>query len=170
MKKSTKSKEGATKKSPTSKSSKKADSVAPISMIVDYVFLVALKSILSSVIQHIPIEILKECSQYINSIYPAVKDRILNATMKDDTVKKKEKVWGLVTKKILDVLHPLILATNSDQKPLLDIPDPSITDRMNSHSPRTREEDSSTLNYAIKVYAQHRSAEKKMISYIGPSL
>src|SRR3954466_3920155 len=99
MKKSTKSKEGATKKSPTSKSSKKADSVASISMIVDYVFLIALKSILSSVIQHIPIEILKECSQYINSIYPAVKDRVLNATMKDDTVKKGKKYGGLLQRK-----------------------------------------------------------------------
>ena len=153
MKKSTKSKEGATKKSPTSKSSKKADSVTPISMIVDYVFLIALKSMLSSVIQHIPKEILKECSQYINSIYPAVKDRVLNATMEDDTVKKREKVWGLVTKKILDVLHPLIQATNSDQKPLLDIPNLSITDGMNSRSLRTREEESSTLNHAIKAYA-----------------
>src|SRR3954466_13533842 len=108
MKKSTKSKEGATKKSPTSKSSKKADSVTPITMIVDYVFLIALKSILSSVIQHIPKEILMEGSQYINTIYPKLKDQILNMVMKDDTVMKREKVWGHVTNKIIDVLHPLI--------------------------------------------------------------
>ena len=88
-------------------------------MITDYVFIVALKSILSSVVQHIPKEILKEGSQYINTIYPKIKDQILNTAMKDDTVKKREKVWGLVTDKIIEVLHPLIQATNTEQKPLI---------------------------------------------------
>src|SRR3954453_10855482 len=134
-------------------------------MIVDYIFLVALKSILSSVIQHIPIEILKECSQYINLIYPTVKDRVLNATMKDDTIKKREKVWGLVTKKILDVLHPLILATNSDQKPLLDIPaevEGKLSGTRQNDEPMKDivPMDSSTLNHAIKSYAQRRSEKK----------
>jgi hypothetical protein len=48
------------KKSPIFKSRKKAKPSAPIIMIEDYVFLIALKSILSSVVQHIPKEILKE--------------------------------------------------------------------------------------------------------------
>jgi hypothetical protein len=50
------------KESPTSKSHKKAEPSAPITMIIDYIFLIALKSILSSVVQHIPKEILKEVS------------------------------------------------------------------------------------------------------------
>ena len=53
-------KEGANKKSSTSKSRKKAEPSASIT--VDYIFLIALKSILSSVVQHIPKEILKKSS------------------------------------------------------------------------------------------------------------
>src|SRR5215216_5310633 len=103
------------KEPPTSKSRKKVESSAPITMIIDYVFLITLKSILSSVVQHIPKEILKEGSQYINTIYPKLKDQILNTATKDDTVMKREKVWGYVTNKIIDVLHPLIQATNIEQ-------------------------------------------------------
>ena len=63
------------KESPISKSRKKAESLASITILIDYVFLITLKSILSSVIQHIPKEILKEGSQYINTIYPKLKIR-----------------------------------------------------------------------------------------------
>src|SRR3954467_13439152 len=85
--------------------------------------------------------------------------------MKDDTVKKREKVWGLVTKKILDVLHPLILATNSDQRPLLDIPTEvegklSGIRQIDEPMKDMRPMDSSTLNHAIKAYAQCRSEKK----------
>src|SRR5215216_7391637 len=110
------------KEPPTSKSHKKAEPSASLTMIVDYVFLIALKSILSSVIQHIPKEILKEGSQYINTIYPKLKDQILNMAMKDDTVMKREKIWEHVTNKIIDVLHLLIQATNIEQKPLIQVP------------------------------------------------
>ena len=88
------------KESPIFKSHKKAESLASITMIIDYVFLITLKSILSSVIQHIPKEILKEGSQYINIIYPKLKDQILNTAMKDDTVMKREKVWGMLQIKL----------------------------------------------------------------------
>jgi hypothetical protein len=146
------------KEPPTSKSRKKAEPSASLTMIVDYVFQIALKSILSSVIQHIPKEILKEGSQYINTIYPKLKDQILNMAMKDDTVMKREKVWGHVTNKIIDVLHPLIQATNIEQKPLIQVPIKSeLDDPMNDIIPVG----SSTLNHAIKVYAQSHSAEKK---------
>jgi len=146
------------KEPPTSKSRKKAEPSASLTMIVDYVFLIALKSILSSVIQHIPKEILKEGSQYINTIYPKLKDQILNTAMKDDTVMKREKVWGHVTNKIIDVLHPLIQATNIEQKPLIQVPiESKLDDPMNDIIPVG----SSTLNHAIKAYAQRHSAEKK---------
>ena len=128
-------KEEATKKSPTSKSCKKAEPSASIT--VDYVFLIALKSILSSVVQHIPKEILKEGSQYINTIYPKLKDQILNTAMKDDTVMKREKVWGYITNKIIDVLHPLIQATNIEQKPLIQVP---IEEKLEGHR-RTESDD-----------------------------
>jgi hypothetical protein len=73
---------------------------------------------------------------------------------------------GLITNKILDVLYLLILATNSDQKPLLDIS--AEVERKLSRIRQIDEPmkdivpmDSSTLNHAIKAYAQDRSVEKK---------
>src|SRR5215216_6276218 len=145
------------KEPPTSKSRKKAEPSASLTMIVDYVFLIALKSILSSVVQHIPKEILKEGSQYINTIYPKLKDQILNTSMKDDTVIKREKVWGHVTN------------TNIEQKPLIQVPieeklegsrgiesDDPMNDMQNAS--RLIPLGSNTLNHAIKAYAQSRSA------------
>ena len=63
----------ATKKSPTSKSDKKKDSQTTkdyrnIYIATDRLYQVALKSIISSLVQHIPREILIEGSQYINTI------------------------------------------------------------------------------------------------------
>jgi hypothetical protein len=133
-------------------------------MIVDYVFLIALKSILSSVVQHIPKEILKEGSQYINTIYPKLKDQILNIAMKDDTVKERENVWELVTDKIKDVLHPLFQAINIEQKPLIQVPiEENLDEPMNDMQSAFRliPVCSNTLNHAIKAYAQRHSAEKK---------
>jgi hypothetical protein len=160
------------KEPPTSKSRKKAEPSASLTMIVDYVFLIALKSILSSVIQHIPKEILMEGSQYINTIYPKLKDQILNTAMKDDTVMKREKVWGHVTNKIIDILHPLIQATNIEQKPLIQVPIEEklegprgieSNDPMNDMQSASRliPLGSNTLNHAIKAYTQRHSAEKK---------
>src|SRR5215216_8186643 len=152
------------KESSIFKSCKKAKPTAPITMIEDYVFLIALKSILSSVVQHIPKEILKEGSQYINTIYPKLKDQILNTATKDDTVMKREKVWGYVTNKIIDVLHPLIQATNIEQKPLIQVPiESNPDDPMNDMQSTSRliPMGSNTLNHAIKAYTQRHSAEKK---------
>jgi hypothetical protein len=161
------------KKEPlTSKSRKKAEPSASLTMIVDYVFLIALKSILSSVIQHIPKEILKEGSQYINTIYPKLKDQILNTAMKDDTVMKREKVWGHVTNKIIDVLHPLIQATNIEQKPLIQVPIESKLESprgIESNDPMNDIIPLGSLNHAIKAYTQRHLAEKKIIKYIGLS-
>jgi hypothetical protein len=78
--------------------------------------------------------------------------------MKDDTVMKREKVWGYVTNKIIDVLHPLIQATNIEHKPLIQVPiELKLDDPMNDIIPVG----SSTLNNTIKEYAQSHSAEKK---------
>src|SRR5215216_6679408 len=78
--------------------------------------------------------------------------------MKDDTVIKRKNVWGHVTNKIIDVLHPLIQATNIEQKPLIQVPiESKLDDPMNDIIPVG----SNTLDHAIKAYAQSRSAEKK---------
>ncbi len=103
MKKSAKSKEGASKKSSTSKSRKASGSIV---IATEQVYQVALKSIISSLVQHCPREILIEISKYINTIFPKLKDLCLNSIMENDTVKRRELVWKNVTSKILDVLHP----------------------------------------------------------------
>ncbi len=86
MKKSTKPKD---KKSPTSKSRKASGS---IDMATEQVYQVVLKSIISSLVQHCPKEILIEISKYINTIYPKLKDLCLNSIMENDTVKRRELV------------------------------------------------------------------------------
>src|SRR5438046_10742151 len=115
MKKSTKPKD---KKPPTSKSRKALGSIV-MATVTEQVYQVALKSIISSLVQHYPKEILIEISKYINTIYPKLKDLCLNNIMENDTVKIRELVWKKVTSKILEVLHPLILYTNTEQKSLL---------------------------------------------------
>lgn len=108
-----------------------------------------LKSILSTIVPYCPKEILIEISSFINTTFYKLKDRVLDTIMENDTVKKRESAWKDVTKKVIDILHPLIQAINTEQKPLLQVPNPSVSG------------DSNTLNHAIKVYTQHRSAEKK---------
>jgi dGTP triphosphohydrolase len=108
----------AAKKSPTSKSRKASGNIY---MATDQVYQAALKSIIASLVQHIPREILIEGSKYINTIYPKLKDLCLNSVMKNDTVKRREIAWENVTSKILNVLHPLIQITNTEQKPLLEL-------------------------------------------------
>src|SRR5271170_8400653 len=102
----------------TSKSHK---ALGNIYMATNLVYQVALKSLISSLVQHIPREILIEGSKYINTIYPKIKDLSLNSVMENDTVKRKEIVWKKVSKRILDVLHPLIQTTNTEQKLLLKV-------------------------------------------------
>jgi hypothetical protein len=96
--------------------------------------------------------------------------------MENDTVKRREIAWENVTSKILKVLHPLIQVTNTEQKPLIQV----LSEDKNSSESKSETlgnsindmiiEDPSgiepliptnTLNYAIKAYAQRRSAEKK---------
>src|SRR3954467_15657081 len=115
MKKSTKSKEGATKKSLTSKSQAK-NTKETLRMATDQMYQIALKSIISSIVPHCPKEILVEISKFINTIYPKLKDPCLNTVMENDTVKRKELAWKNVTNKIQEVLFPLIQTTNSEQK------------------------------------------------------
>src|SRR5687767_12178948 len=122
MKKSTKPKEGATKKSPTSKSH---DSKASgnIIMAKEQMYQIALKSSISSLVPHCPREILIEISKFINTIFPKLKDHCLNTIMPNDTVKKRELAWENVTRKFQDILFPLLQAVNSEQKPLLQVPE-----------------------------------------------
>src|SRR5947207_13198297 len=90
-------------------------------MSTDQVYQIALKSILSSIVPHCPKEILVEISKFINIIYPKLKDPCLNSIMENDTIKRKELAWKNVTSKIQDVLFPLMQATNTKQKFLLQV-------------------------------------------------
>jgi len=156
---------------PTTSKSRKAS--GNIDMATNLVYQVALKSLISSLVQHIPREILIEGSKYINTIYPKLKDRCLNSVMENDTVKRREIVWENVSDRILDVLHPLIQATNTEQKLLLKVPNSSAPassgqdEKANSlmevdHPEEFNRGDSRTLNHAIKIYAQSRPAKKKV--------
>src|SRR3954469_18564480 len=177
MKKSTKSKEGATKKSPTSKS-RAENTKETLRMATDQMYQIALKSIISSVVPHCPKEILIEISKFINTIYLKLEDHCLNTVMPNDTVKRRELGWENVTKKVQEVLHPLLQAVNTEQKPLLQVPTPFQEDQIlkephqaermannimkietlpdNNHSGSGH-----TLNNTIKAYAQCYSVEKK---------
>ena len=100
------------KKSPTSKSH--AESAKPkrasgsIYMLTEQVFLIVLKSIISSIVPYCPKEILVEISKFINMIYLKLKDSCLNSIMENDTVKRRELVWKNVTIRVQDVLFPLM--------------------------------------------------------------
>ena len=166
MKKSTKPKN---KKPPTSKSRKVLGSIV-MATVTEQVYQVALKSIISSLVQHCPREILIEISKYINTIYPKLKDLCLNSIMENDTVKRRELVWKNVTSKILDILHSLILYTNTELNSLLVLPSEenakssnnTMYDVVINNSENCQETTPShILNHAIKAYAQCRSAEKK---------
>ena len=119
MKKSIKLKEGATKKSPTSKSraSKVSDNI-----VTDLMYQIALKSLISSLVPYCPKEILIEIAKFINTIFPKIKDHCLNTVMPNDTVKRRELAWENVTSKVQEVLFPLLQTVNTEQKPLLHIP------------------------------------------------
>src|ERR1043165_7867505 len=115
---------------------------------------IALKSMVSSVVPHCPKEILVEIVKFLNMIYPKLKDHCLNTVMPNDTVKKRELAWENINSYIQDILLPLLQAVNTEQKPLLDVVEiEPLPDNNHSGSGHT-------LNHAIKVYAQCRSAEK----------
>src|SRR5829696_2820554 len=106
MKKSTKPKEGTSKKPPTSKSCASKAS-GNIIMATDQMKQIALKSIIASVIPHCPKEILIELAKFINISFYKLKYYCLNTVMPNDTVKRRELAWENVTIEVQDVLFPL---------------------------------------------------------------
>jgi hypothetical protein len=176
MKKSSKSKEDANKKSPTSKSHTSRAS-SNIYMATEQMYQIALKSMVSSVVPHCPKEILVEISKFLNMIYPKIKDHCLNTVMLNDTVKRRELAWENVNNNIQDVLLPLLQAVNTEQKPLIQVPDEKEVDladstkikeiNTTSSSRSENHSGSARLEHAIKAYA---STQKKIVKYIGPSL
>ena len=130
-------------------------------MATDEIYQTALKSIISSLVRHCPREILIEISRYISTIYPKIKDLCLNSIMENDTVKRREIAWKNVTSRILDVLHPLIQLSTSEQKPLIQVPnntiEPQVEIEMHSdpkiiNSASRTPEISLALSQAIKEY------------------
>jgi len=113
MKKSVKPKEGAIKKFPTSKS-RASKASGNIIMATEQMYQIALKSIISSIVPHCPKEILIEISKFINTIESKLKDHCLNTVMPNDTVKRRELAWENVTRKVQDILLPLMQATNAE--------------------------------------------------------
>src|SRR5262249_50732899 len=117
-------KKAATKKPPTSKSP--SSSRAPSGKsVVDQVYQATLKSIIASLVAQVPKEILKEGYQYIYTIYPQLKDRILDAFMEKSPVKSRERIWKLNSDRIQDALYPLIQAA-SEENPLTQLPAPTV--------------------------------------------
>ncbi|PKK58412.1 hypothetical protein RhiirC2_796348, partial [Rhizophagus irregularis] len=129
-----------------------------IIMATDQVYQIALKSIISSLVPHCPKEIL--CYE-------------------NDTVKRRELAWENVTRKVQEVLFPLMQATNAEQKLLLQVPENNSNESVqNTSSPNedivmadsTKIKEINTtssshvlpesiwLEYAIKAYAM---AQKK---------
>jgi lipopolysaccharide biosynthesis glycosyltransferase len=98
MKKNVKLKEGATKKSLTSKS-RASRASGNIIMATDQMYQIALKSSISSLVSHCSKEILVEISKFLNIIFSKLKDHCLNTVMPNDTVKRRELAWENVTKK-----------------------------------------------------------------------
>ena len=146
---------------------------------IPVIYQTVLKSIIASLVLHCPKEILIEISKFINTIYPKLKDSCENSYMVNDTLEKKELVWKNITKRIQDVLYPLIHAINTEQKPLLPLsstPDevPSTTvgkaESTDIHAlplqgaPALKEHlsEAKGLNHIIKIYAQRYSGDKKM--------
>ncbi|GES74097.1 hypothetical protein GLOIN_2v1772633 [Rhizophagus clarus] len=94
-----------------------------IDTAANYMFQIALKSSIVSLVPHCPREILIEISKFINMIFPKIKDHCLNTSMPNNTVKRRESAWRIVASKFKDILFPLLQAVNSEQKPLLQVPD-----------------------------------------------
>src|SRR5438105_14172066 len=115
------------KKSPTSKShaesAKTKRVLGNIAMATEQMKKIALKSMVSSIVPHCPKEILVEILKFLNMIYPKLKDHCLNTIMPNDTVKRRELAWDNVKSYIQDVLLPLLQEVNTEQKPLLQVPD-----------------------------------------------
>ena len=126
------------------------------SLSIPVIYQTVLKSIIASLVQHCPKEILIEISKYINIIYPKLKDSCENRYMGNDTLEKRELVWKNITKRIQDVLHPLIHAINTEQKPLL-----PLSSTVNTPDDDVPDASMHALNHVIKKYAQRYSGDKK---------
>src|ERR1700743_3993315 len=135
------------------------------SLSIPVIYQTVLKSIIASLVQHCPKEILIEISKYINTIYPKLKDSCENSYMANNTLEKRELVWENITKRIQDVLHPLIHAINTEQKPLLPLSSTVNTPDDDVPAPLERSEGAGAsmhaLNHVIKKYAQRYSGDKK---------
>ena len=89
--------------------------------------------------------------------------------MKNDTVKRRESVWKIITKKLQDVLHPLILVANSTiQEPLLVLPphvqvpeNVTVNTCSSIVGAGLDAKSNNPLEYAIRAYAKRRQDEKK---------
>ena len=132
-------------------------------MTIPVIYQSVLKSIIASLIPHCPKEILIEISKFINTIYPKLKDSCMNSYMLDDTVKRREFVWKNITKRIQDVLYPLIHAINTEQKPLL--PLSTQASAVESVDNIAKSMDVNALNHAIKTYTKHHSGQSQSNIY-----
>ncbi|GBB96432.1 hypothetical protein RclHR1_27520003, partial [Rhizophagus clarus] len=94
-----------------------------IDTAANYMFQIALKSSIASLVPHCPREILIEISKFINMIFPKIKDHCLNTSMPNDMVKRRESAWRIVASKFEDILFSLLQAVNSEQKLFLQVPD-----------------------------------------------
>src|SRR5262249_8842624 len=94
-------------------------------VVADQVYQATLKSIIASLVAQVPKEILKEGYQYIYTIYPQLKVRILDAFMEKAPVKSRERIWKLNSDRIQDALYPLI-QTASEENPLTQLPASTI--------------------------------------------
>ena len=154
------------KKSPTSKSCASKAS-GNLTMAIEQMYQIALKSTISSAIFHCPKEILIEISKFINVIEPKLKDHCLNTVMPNDTVKRRELAWENVTSKVQDVLFQLMQVVNAEQKSLIQVPSEEVAKPpdvfMKDVVPMDSVTPSNILNHAIRAYAQRRSTEKKVI-------
>ena len=88
--------------------------------------------------------------------------------MPNDTVKRRKLAWENVKSYIQDVLLPLLQAVNTEQKPLLQVPDDKEGDLTDSTKIKeinttfsSRSENHSRLEHAIKAYDQRHLTEKK---------
>ena len=111
------------KKKPHTSKSCASKALGNIVMATEQMKQIVVKSMILSVVPHCPKEILVEISKFLNMIYPKIKDHCLNTIMPNDTVKRKELAWENVKSYIQDVLLPLLQAVNTEQKPLLQVPD-----------------------------------------------
>ena len=139
---------------PTSSSVRALQRSKSHSVTIPVIYQSVLKSIIASLIPHCPKEILIEISKFINTIYPKLKDSCMNSYMLDDTVKRREFVWKNITKRIQDVLYPLIHAINTEQKPLLSVMPKA---QLSTHVSPVKSVEGRELNHAIKTYTKRHS-------------